>query len=257
MVSQKDFEYLMQFYISYKDFKKCIPKDEKITEKHWFLESKETLEHVYSVPMWISGKGVSINDDTTLCYHWYILLRALFEYHPTIAFNLVTKFIDITDRPKFVKLFRQVIYPTELNFDIDENVDLSPNTSVKLGTATGNFKKKYVYVIHDIDGDVYKIGHSISVKMRLDQLQTSTPHNLQIYKSYQVDDYINIEKELHLHFMEKNIRGEWFRLDPSDIQFIDEYINNKSGKCVVSNAPHHTIIDIKIFENMITCNGRA
>jgi hypothetical protein len=44
------------------------------------------------------------------------------------------------------------------------------------------------------------------------------PFECEIYKIFQVENYSKAEKELHLLFKDKNIKGEWFNLEIEDIE---------------------------------------
>lgn len=68
------------------------------------------------------------------------------------------------------------------------------------------------YIMHDQRNGYYKIGQSVSPKIRERTLQSEMP----LLKMILVCED-NIEKELHFKYAEKRIRGEWFGLTPDDI----------------------------------------
>ena len=75
----------------------------------------------------------------------------------------------------------------------------------------------YVYLIHDKDKDVYKIGVTKSnSSKRLKQLQTGNSTELNIIYLFKTEYPFRLETMLHKHFNNQNVRGEWFKLDNID-----------------------------------------
>jgi|21_taG_2_1085346.scaffolds.fasta_scaffold11191_2 hypothetical protein len=86
---------------------------------------------------------------------------------------------------------------------------------------TKNQKKQFCYILKDEnikyeDGSsAYKIGKSSNPENREKTLQAEKP-TLKLIKQFKKD----LEKELHYKYKEQNIRGEWFKLYPSQIKYI-------------------------------------
>ena len=74
----------------------------------------------------------------------------------------------------------------------------------------------------DYDTINYKIGITSNIKKRIKQLQTGNSNRLQLVCYIKNDNVYNLEKELHNHFKDKLVFGEWYNLNLDDI----EYINN-------------------------------
>jgi hypothetical protein len=81
-------------------------------------------------------------------------------------------------------------------------------------------KATTVYVMHNTQSGYYKIGCSKTPTVRERTLQSQEP-TIELIATYP-GSYQN-EKELHEHFADKRIRGEWFTLSPSDIDWINRY----------------------------------
>lgn len=79
----------------------------------------------------------------------------------------------------------------------------------------------YVYLVK-LDKH-YKIGISVSPDERLKEF-TLLPYELENILILKVKDYDKREKELHEHFADKRVRGEWFELNEEDIEYIKEYL---------------------------------
>jgi hypothetical protein len=90
----------------------------------------------------------------------------------------------------------------------------------------------YTYVMYDTSNHYYKIGKSVNVTKREKTLQSQKPTIEAIL--FKEGD---IELKLHQFFLDKRIRGEWFKLSKNDIEtlkndfsFIDYSFFN--GTCV-------------------------
>lgn len=79
----------------------------------------------------------------------------------------------------------------------------------------------HIYLFYDEHTGLYKIGRSIDPNYREKTLLPQAPKVRKIFISPIADK--KIEKELHRKFKSKRIRGEWFELDESDINYIKSY----------------------------------
>lgn len=77
----------------------------------------------------------------------------------------------------------------------------------------------YVYIIHALGTDYFKIGISEeSVLRQLSQLQTASPLKLRyVYHAY-VEDMQRTERELHKIFSSFRKTGEWFSLGEANVK---------------------------------------
>ena len=103
-----------------------------------------------------------------------------------------------------------------------ENVRLEQITYDKMfPKKTRKQKKQFCYILKDEnikyeDGSsAYKIGKSSNPENREKTLQAEKP-TLKLIKQFKKD----LEKELHDKYKEQNVRGEWFKLYPSQIKYI-------------------------------------
>jgi len=83
---------------------------------------------------------------------------------------------------------------------------------------TGKVQLATVYLIKCLD--MYKIGWSHNPQKRLESLQIGSPYKMQLLWEDTIPNYLQIEKGLHWKFEDKWIRGEWFKLDAQDVNFI-------------------------------------
>lgn len=83
-------------------------------------------------------------------------------------------------------------------------------------------KPCYVYLMYDKTSKAYKIGMSNDPTYREKTLQSEKPSiELMIAKKYPIRTIArNIEKALQMTYKNKNIRGEWFNLDQTDVQHL-------------------------------------
>jgi hypothetical protein len=93
--------------------------------------------------------------------------------------------------------------------------------------TSANYSPTYIYIITAEEYlGIYKIGFTNDIEQRLCSLQTGCPYVLFAYRSYQVSNPMAVEAMLHAFFHKKRIRGEWFRLDNVDLQYIDNAMDN-------------------------------
>lgn len=62
-----------------------------------------------------------------------------------------------------------------------------------------------------------KIGRSKDLQVRLRALQTGSPYDLKLMGWIESDNDAQLEQKLHERYSDKNIRLEWFYLDPEDV----------------------------------------
>jgi hypothetical protein len=76
-------------------------------------------------------------------------------------------------------------------------------------------RPKKTYLIYDKSANLYKIGRAISPDFRAKTIMQMNPSS-ELMCTCQTD----IETELHKHFEEKRVNGEWFRLDDLDVEYV-------------------------------------
>lgn len=81
-------------------------------------------------------------------------------------------------------------------------------------------KEDDLYLMHDVDANLLKIGRSVDAKKRLKQLQTANGHKLELLCVLKKQG--DLEKEMQENFVELNTNGEWYKY--SD-KIINEYIH--------------------------------
>lgn len=83
--------------------------------------------------------------------------------------------------------------------------------------------RRYVYIIQNTATKNIKIGVATNPSDRLSQLQTGSDVDLKlIYTSGVCSNSFEIESTCHNHFKESHVRGEWFKVEPSEaISFLE------------------------------------
>lgn len=84
-------------------------------------------------------------------------------------------------------------------------------------------ERRYVYIIQNTATKNIKIGVATNPSDRLSQLQTGSDVDLKlIYTSGVCSNSFEIESTCHNHFKESHVRGEWFKVEPSEaISFLE------------------------------------
>jgi hypothetical protein len=73
-----------------------------------------------------------------------------------------------------------------------------------------------VYLI--TDGDYFKIGLTKkNAEKRLKELQTGSARELTLVETYSSKNYRKIESWFHRKYKWKRLEGEWFALEPEDV----------------------------------------
>jgi len=117
---------------------------------------------------------------------------------------------------------RQSHYTWLENEDYRALCAYEPNSSaikaaVMLEQVEDKATNGYVYLVHCVGTDLYKIGRSkVDYYARLSSLQTGCPYELSMIHAVHCDAYGKLERLLHHTFKDKRVRGEWFELSDSD-----------------------------------------
>lgn len=83
----------------------------------------------------------------------------------------------------------------------------------------------YVYLLQS-PTNAYKIGRTKNPKNRLETFSVKLPFEVEYVCVVQTEDMYGLEKDLHIHFSDKRINGEWFNLLPDDVEYIKGLANN-------------------------------
>jgi hypothetical protein len=79
----------------------------------------------------------------------------------------------------------------------------------------------FVYIMQDLRNGAFKIGRSNTPGKRERTLQSEVPE-IVMRLSIPADEVH--ERHLHGYFESKNMRGEWFALEPSDLVWVISYL---------------------------------
>jgi hypothetical protein len=94
----------------------------------------------------------------------------------------------------------------------------------RLPTPTSDGTIGYVYVFHLGMDNIYKIGHSGNVPSRLKSLAASNP-KITARIASRVDNMFKREYFLHKKYKKQRVERECFRLERSDLSFIQSYLD--------------------------------
>ena len=78
----------------------------------------------------------------------------------------------------------------------------------------------YVYVLKQVGGTHYKIGHTSNPDKRKHTFDVKLPFAVEFDILLKTDDRYTLEAQLHAHFAAKRVQGEWFALDDNDLAYI-------------------------------------
>ena len=122
-------------------------------------------------------------------------------------------------------------------------------------------KRKYtrgsVYVVHATGTQFYKIGCSVNLHKRIEQLGENASYHLglsednpvELVTSFRSDDIYTDEEALHIVFNPSRFAGEWFILDNNDLLSIHWIAAQKHFHWIDHIATQEEIADgIPIYE---------
>jgi hypothetical protein len=138
------------------------------------------------------------------------------------------------DRDELVKSLKKHtfnMFADEWYYGLVENVFRDMNSVSNDG---------YVYFIKYHYTDVIKIGRSKDIISRLNSIKTNNTDKMYLIGYIYTNEYIELEKELHIKFKEKRKTGEWF--DISILSIID-LIQKNNGVVVNSIFDKKLIIE--------------
>lgn len=99
-------------------------------------------------------------------------------------------------------------------------IDFSVNSSVTDKACKVDDIKTYIMIDHNTG--YYKIGKSKKPRFREKTLQSEKPTIEMLFVINK-----NIEKELHRRYSDKRVRGEWFRLEDKDVEYLRKKYSEK------------------------------
>jgi len=82
------------------------------------------------------------------------------------------------------------------------------------------YENGYVYIIHGVETNYYKIGKTKVPDQRILQISPKTPFPIRYVMIYPTYFMSEAEKYLHKRFQEQRTHGEWFELTLNDIALI-------------------------------------
>lgn len=94
--------------------------------------------------------------------------------------------------------------------------ELPSSVPYELGCLSG---MTWVYFIGSPSHEFIKIGRAQDVRKRLSGIAVSSPHELNVLASFFT--FSQVEKMLHIMFIEQHERGEWFRENDELLKLID------------------------------------
>lgn len=84
-------------------------------------------------------------------------------------------------------------------------------------------KRAYLYIIKNMDSGNIKIGVGSDPIHRLKQLQTGSDSELSlVYTSFVCSNAFNLETDVHKHYKNNHVRGEWFNVNENEVIFFLE-----------------------------------
>jgi hypothetical protein len=161
-----------------------------------------------------SGKNSSQIKECNFLTRNGMVRAAAFCKNDTVAAVCFREFINavcdsIYDGSLNIESTLDAYHETMISTDIEAEITEITETSPGL-----------VYFIQDVARGYTKIGRTSDLVARISTLQTGNPDELTVYKTVKCTEAhpsADLEKELHEHFAEHHVRGEWFDITNDQI----------------------------------------
>lgn len=139
--------------------------------------------------------------------HRFYIGAALYAFLAFVSFRLLI-FIATRNRPAIIF---EYVYRDTIRYE--------PTAIAE--SAKDLDRSEYVYLLQDVDVTGYcKIGYTINPSRRLYDFGIHLPMTVSVLHIIKTHDMAELEKQLHNHFRNKHINGEWFDLSQEDVDFI-------------------------------------
>ena len=81
-------------------------------------------------------------------------------------------------------------------------------------------KPGFVYLIKHSEKPLYKIGITVNPEVRIKGFNSGLPFTVEEICTIATDDMRKMELNLHNKYLDKRVNGEWFALEPADVEYI-------------------------------------
>lgn len=180
-------------FLPYQVDKNKIPQ-EKAVEPSNNLKNKAVKLSRPSVKKKIKQASKSI--DETRRQLFLERVSARYSIAPELAYLLYDCFLDVQTEKTYYSL--KLLYTNSRNKSVNG----------------------YVYVLKEINGKHYKIGHTKNPNSRMQTFKTKLPFKIEFDILIETEDMYALEKKLHKQYSKKRIEGEWFALSQVDLDTI-------------------------------------
>jgi len=150
-------------------------------------------------------------------------LNSMVGEHKVAAFRVKDMFFDLNHKAYLRgEINRNAIAKTAF----DRGIEL-PKSQIREGYIVKTRKTRpvikqgagfcYLIKLMGLADSIYKIGFSTNPKRRLRDISGGLPFNIKVIKCKQDLFAFELEQSLHEMFENKRVKGEWYKLDKSDV----------------------------------------
>ena len=97
----------------------------------------------------------------------------------------------------------------------------------------------YVYLMHAVGTDMYKIGLSANPEKRAYKLDYESPHQIVLVHKLLVDRMRPIEDYFHQLFRDNRVKNEWFRLDEFEVNMFCSLYGHNEAELIIQVCIDH------------------
>jgi len=143
----------------------------------------------------------------------YLTYQGFCEAIFSLTDQEITDYADRQPEGFLVWLDDRSGWSTEGNTQVDTSAPAKVFTEKYVG------RPGYVYILKSQDG-LYKIGKSVDPEVRIRSMGVLLPFAIEPIHFIPSDDYSEAESILHRRFTGQRVRGEWFQLDASEVEWL-------------------------------------
>ena len=113
----------------------------------------------------------------------------------------------------------------------------------------------FVYLMHAVGTDLYKIGHSGNPHKRLYALNQQSAVDIKLMHAFFVFNMLSAEEYFHDIFKKFRIRREWFALEELQLQTLTS-MKSENGS-VERDIHYQVVMELKYFEKLKGARGNV
>lgn len=115
------------------------------------------------------------------------------------------------------------------------NCDASTQSPRRVRNIRSSCVPGFIYIVKG-DESPYKIGRAVKIQRRVWEINLTLPFEASLIHAIAVDNMVEVERFLHRKFAPVRVRGEWFALTDSDVEWLRSFSELSIGDCLLQEG---------------------